>query len=149
MPWKQPRRKSTLSLVEAHTNATRVGWQLWEIDLRFPLGYLQGESALWSGEICGAFPLVVSRVEGSTSATLKYASIALSNDSNSTTARPAVQGAGFRIQGSGFRVQDSGFRVQGSGFRVQDECRVQGSGFRVQGSGFRVQGLGVRVKVEG
>ena len=34
------------SLVNSHTNATRIGWYLWEIDLRFALsstpGWLRG-----------------------------------------------------------------------------------------------------------
>jgi len=29
--------KSMVSLVNSHTNATRIGWNLWEIDLRFAL----------------------------------------------------------------------------------------------------------------
>ena len=33
-----------VSLVNSHTNATRIGWHLWEIDLDLPLGYLQGGS---------------------------------------------------------------------------------------------------------
>jgi hypothetical protein len=36
-PWRQPRGKSMVSLVNSHTNATRIGWHLWEIDLRFAL----------------------------------------------------------------------------------------------------------------
>ena len=34
-PSGQPRRKLMVSLVKCHTNATRIGWYLWEIDLRF------------------------------------------------------------------------------------------------------------------
>ena len=34
-PWGQPRVKSMVSLINSHTNAARVGWHLWEIDLRF------------------------------------------------------------------------------------------------------------------
>jgi len=34
-PWSQPRGKSMVSLVNSHTNATIIGWHLWEIDLRF------------------------------------------------------------------------------------------------------------------
>jgi len=30
-PWRQPRGKSMVSLVNYHTNATRIGWHLWEI----------------------------------------------------------------------------------------------------------------------
>jgi len=33
-----------VSLVNSHTNATRVGWHLWEIDLRFPLNSTPGWS---------------------------------------------------------------------------------------------------------
>ena len=33
--WRQPRGKSMVSLVNFHTNATRIRWHLWEIDLRF------------------------------------------------------------------------------------------------------------------
>ena len=33
-PWRQPRGKSMVSLVNSHTTATRIGWHLWEIDLR-------------------------------------------------------------------------------------------------------------------
>ena len=31
-----------VSLVNSHSNATRIRWHLWEIDLRFALCYLQG-----------------------------------------------------------------------------------------------------------
>ena len=41
-PWRQPRSKLMVSLVNSHTNATRTGWHLWEIDLDLPQGYLQG-----------------------------------------------------------------------------------------------------------
>ena len=34
-PWKRPRGKSMVSLVHSDTKATRIGWHLWEIDLRF------------------------------------------------------------------------------------------------------------------
>jgi len=37
-PGRQPRGKSMVSLVNSHTNATRIGWHLWEIDLRFAPG---------------------------------------------------------------------------------------------------------------
>ena len=33
--WRQPKGKLMVSLVKSHTNATRIGWHLWEIDLRF------------------------------------------------------------------------------------------------------------------
>jgi len=35
-PWRQPRGNSMVSLVNSHTNATRIGWHLWEIDLKGP-----------------------------------------------------------------------------------------------------------------
>ena len=41
-PWSQPRGKSMASLVNSHTNATRIGWHLWEIDLRFAPGLPSG-----------------------------------------------------------------------------------------------------------
>jgi len=41
-PWRQPRGKSMVSLVNYHTNATRIGWHLWEIDLRFAPGLPSG-----------------------------------------------------------------------------------------------------------
>ena len=41
-PWRQPRCKSMVSLVNSHTNATRIGWHLWEIDLRFVPGLPPG-----------------------------------------------------------------------------------------------------------
>jgi len=42
-PWRHPRGKSMVSLVNTHTNATRIGWHLWEIDLRFAPGLPPGE----------------------------------------------------------------------------------------------------------
>ena len=41
-PWRQPRGKFMVSLVNSHTNATRIGWRLWEIDLRFAPGLPPG-----------------------------------------------------------------------------------------------------------
>jgi len=41
-PWRQPRGKSMVYLVNSHTNATRIGWYLWEIDLRFAPGLPPG-----------------------------------------------------------------------------------------------------------
>ena len=41
-PWRQPRCKSMVSFVNSHTNATRIGWHLWEIDLRFAPGLPPG-----------------------------------------------------------------------------------------------------------
>jgi len=34
--------KSMVSSVNSHTNATRIGWHLWEIDLRFASGLPPG-----------------------------------------------------------------------------------------------------------
>ena len=44
-PWSQPRGNSMVSSVNSHTNATRIGWHLWEIDLKFTPGLPPG----WSG----------------------------------------------------------------------------------------------------
>ena len=41
-PWSQPRGNSMVSLVNSHTNATRIGWHLWEIDIRFAPGLPPG-----------------------------------------------------------------------------------------------------------
>ena len=41
-PWRQPRGKSMISLVDSHTNATSKTWHLWEIDLRFALNSTPG-----------------------------------------------------------------------------------------------------------
>ena len=41
-PWRQPRRKWMVSLVNSHTNATSIGWHLWEIYLRFATGLPPG-----------------------------------------------------------------------------------------------------------
>ena len=38
-PWRQPRGKWVVSLVNSHTNATGIGWHLWEIGLRFAPGW--------------------------------------------------------------------------------------------------------------
>ena len=34
-PWRQSRGKLIVSLVNSPTNATRIGWHPWEIELRF------------------------------------------------------------------------------------------------------------------
>ena len=41
-PWRQPRGKWMVSLVNSHTNATSKRWHLWEIDLRFALNSTPG-----------------------------------------------------------------------------------------------------------
>ena len=41
-PWRQPRGKPMVSLVNFHTNATRIGWHLREMDLRFAPGLPPG-----------------------------------------------------------------------------------------------------------
>ena len=51
--WRQPRGKLMVSLVNSHSNASIIGWHLWEIDLRFASGLPAG----WHG--------VISRREGS------------------------------------------------------------------------------------
>ena len=43
-PWRQPRGKLMVSLVNSHTNATRIGWHLLEIDFRFAPGLPPGTS---------------------------------------------------------------------------------------------------------
>ena len=44
-PWRQPRGRWMVSLVNSHTNATRIGWHMWEIDFRFAPGLPPG----WNG----------------------------------------------------------------------------------------------------
>ena len=41
-PWRQPRGKWMVDLVNSHTNATSKRWHLWEIDLRFALNSTPG-----------------------------------------------------------------------------------------------------------
>ena len=41
-PWRQPRGKWTVSLVNFHTNASSKRWHLWEIDLGFALSSTAG-----------------------------------------------------------------------------------------------------------
>ena len=41
-PWRQPGGKSMVSLVNSRTNAPRIGWHLWEIDLRCAPGLPSG-----------------------------------------------------------------------------------------------------------
>ena len=41
-PWRQPRGRSMVSLVNPHTNATIIGWHLWQIDLKFAPGLPAG-----------------------------------------------------------------------------------------------------------
>ena len=54
-PWRQPMGKWMVSLVNFHTNATRIGWHMWEIDLKFAPGLPSGwlvlppfRSLVWS-----------------------------------------------------------------------------------------------------
>ena len=47
-PWRQPRGKWMVSLVNCHTNATSNRWHLWEIDARFALNSTPG----WFREPC-------------------------------------------------------------------------------------------------
>ena len=55
-PWRQPRGKWMVSLVNSDTNATRIGWHLWEIDLRFapglPPGWLQSSGSRFAKLLC-------------------------------------------------------------------------------------------------
>ena len=39
---RQPMGKSIVSSVNSHTNVTKIGWHLWEIDLRFATGLPPG-----------------------------------------------------------------------------------------------------------
>jgi len=50
-PWRQPRGKTMVSLVNSHANATRIRQHLWEIDLRFALNSTPGWHAIafWDG----------------------------------------------------------------------------------------------------
>jgi len=51
-PWRHPSGKWMVSLVNSHTNATRIGWHMWEIDLRFaPVVY--PEWLTWLGTWAG------------------------------------------------------------------------------------------------
>ena len=50
--WKQPRGKLMVSSVNFHTNATRIGWHLWEIDLRFALFLPPGWRCINHMRIC-------------------------------------------------------------------------------------------------
>jgi len=52
-PWRQPKGKTIVSLVNSHTNATRIGWHLWEIYLRFAPGLPPG----WQGVSKHPIPL--------------------------------------------------------------------------------------------
>jgi len=47
-PWRQPRCKSMVSLVNYDTHATRIGWHLWEIDVRLAPGLPPGWSSTTS-----------------------------------------------------------------------------------------------------
>ena len=41
-PCRQPSGKLMVSLVNSHTSATRIGWHMWEIDVRFASGLPRG-----------------------------------------------------------------------------------------------------------
>ena len=41
-PWRQPRSKRVVCLVNSHANATSKRWHLWEIDLKFALDSTPG-----------------------------------------------------------------------------------------------------------
>ena len=49
-PWRPPRGKWMVSLVNSHTNATSKRWHLWEIDLRFVLISTPGWRVLARGQ---------------------------------------------------------------------------------------------------
>ena len=53
--WRQPRGKSMVYSVNTHTNATRIGWHMWEIDLGFAPGLPPGWFAAGEGfaGVCG------------------------------------------------------------------------------------------------
>jgi hypothetical protein len=59
-PWRQPRGKSIVSWINSHKNATRIGLQLWEIDLRFAPGLLAG--AGHSLPVCPSSALLIERL---------------------------------------------------------------------------------------
>jgi len=63
-PWMQPRGKSMVSLVNSHTNPTRIGWHMWEIELIFapglPPGWRDGDHDLVPQEDAGVDPLSLS-----------------------------------------------------------------------------------------
>ena len=70
-PWGQPRGKWMVSLVNSHTNATRIGWHLWEIDLRFapglPPGWLeQSASGVLPTLLCASSSRAARHALGST-----------------------------------------------------------------------------------
>ena len=56
-PWRQPRGKSMVSSVNSHTNATRTGWHLREIDFApgSPPGWV------WNGAEGGTHGVLCSR----------------------------------------------------------------------------------------
>ena len=91
-PWRQPRSKLMVSLVNSHANATRIGWHPWEIDSRFvpqlpPGWYRSTKPTVWI-EKQGGWRL----------------------PSRQTFAvRPCIQGT--RSSGVGRRVQGVGCRV--------------------------------------
>ena len=43
-PWRQLRGKLIVSFVHSHTNATRIGWHMWEIEIQFAPGLPPGWS---------------------------------------------------------------------------------------------------------
>ena len=84
-PWRQPRCKSIVSLVNSHTNATRIGWHLWEIDLRSPPGLLQGLFFVF-GQVVECTVLPAQKAGGSSEGFIRFDSPegvtkALSSDS--------------------------------------------------------------------
>ena len=60
-PWRQPRGKWMVSLVNTRTNATRIGWHLWEIDLRFAPGLPPGRGGVAAAPVKSRHASPVSR----------------------------------------------------------------------------------------
>ena len=60
-PWSQPRGNSMVSSVNSHTNATRIGWHLWEIYLRFapglPPGWIRRSTRVRQSQVAVPQPL--------------------------------------------------------------------------------------------
>ena len=65
-PWRQPMGKWMVSLVNSHTNATRIGWHLWEIDLKICpwVASRVAEDGGVGGQLAGGAGLLVRRGRG-------------------------------------------------------------------------------------
>ena len=97
-PWRQPRGKWMVYLVDSHTNATSERWHLWEIDSRFAPGLPPG----W-------FSMVVQR--GGRRATTSLP----------LTARPNVPpgGGGRENRHSTSTMVPSGYTPRSTGFTAR------------------------------